>query len=184
MKLRDKKHAFELLAQDLTNQINTKEDMLAAAKQNEADSRAAAGEASSHLSETTESLNADKAQLQDTKADCHKAADEWAARKASAEQEAEVLQKASDVLSGKFSLLQTKSSRTSLLAKNRNYEQRERVATILRKMGHKFNSFSLLQAAEAAQDDPFVKVRGLIKDLIAELEEQGAAEARDRKSVV
>jgi len=33
----DAKHAFELLAQDLTNQIGTKEDMLAAAKQNQAD---------------------------------------------------------------------------------------------------------------------------------------------------
>merc|ERR1719350_1795587 len=30
----DKKHAYELLVQDLTNQVNTKEDMLAAAKQN------------------------------------------------------------------------------------------------------------------------------------------------------
>lgn len=174
----DKKHQFELLAQDLTNQINTKEDMLAAAKQNEAESRAAAGAASSALAETTEALNADKEQLQSTKVGCHRAADEWVARKASAEQEVTVLQKAMDVLSGKFSLLQTKSTRRSLLTKkSHGFEQRERAASILRQLGHKFSSFSLLQAAEAAQDDPFVKVRALVKDLIANLEEQGAAEA-------
>lgn len=177
----DKKHQYELLVQDLSNQINTKEDMLAAAKQNEGDSRAKAGQASSQLSQTTEALEADKTQLADTKVDCRKAAEEWVARKASAEQEVVVLQKAIDILSGKFSLLQTSArgtkSNISFLARHRNYEQREKAAAILRQMGHKFNSFGLLQAAEAAQDDPFTKVRGLIKDLIMQLEEQAAAEA-------
>lgn len=175
----DKKHAYELLVQDLSNQINTKEDMLAAAKQNEGDSRAKAGQASAQLAQTTEALEADKTQLADTKVDCRKAAEEWVARKASAEQEVAVLQKAVDVLSGKFSLLQTsaKGKKASLLARHRNYEQREKAAAILRQLGHKFNSFGLLQAAEAAQDDPFTKVRGLIKDLIMQLEEQAAAEA-------
>jgi predicted nucleic acid-binding Zn-ribbon protein len=102
------------------------------------------------------------------------AADEWTARKNSAEEEMATLQKAVDVLNGKFSLLQTK---TSLLRKNKNYSQRDQVATILRRLGHKFNSFSMLQAAENAMDDPFVKVRGLIKDMIMHLEEQAAEEA-------
>ena len=176
----DKKHSYELLVQDLSNQINTKEDMLAAAKQNEGDSRAKAGQASAALAQTTEALEADKTQLADTKVDCRRAAEEWVARKASAEQEVEVLQKAVDVLSGKFSLLQTsaKGKKSSLLARgHRNYEQREKASAILRQLGHKFNSFGLLQAAEAAQDDPFTKVRGLVKDLIMQLEEQAAAEA-------
>lgn len=173
----DKKHAHELLVQDLTNQVNTKEDMLAGAKQNEADSRAAAGAASASLSEVSDSLSADEAELADTKTDCHTAADEWTARKASAEQEMEVLQKAVDVLSGKFSLLQTSSKTRSFLKKDRKYEVRDQVATLLRHMGHKFNSFAMLQAAEGAMDDPFVKVRGLIKDMIAQLETQAAEEA-------
>jgi len=84
-----------------------------------------------------------------------------------------VLQKAMDILSGKFSLLQTSSKRES----SHNFDQRERAAAVLRRLGHKFNSFGFLQAAEAAQDDPFVKVRAMVKDLIANLEEQGAAEA-------
>merc|ERR1719362_993902 len=151
--------------------------MLAAAKQNEADSREAAGAASSGLAEVNDSLASDEAALLDEKSDCKIYADEWAARKESAEQEAEVLQKAADVLSGKFSLLQTGTSRTTLLSKNRNYDQRDKVATILRHLGHKFNSFSMLQAAEKAMDDPFVKIRGLIKDMISQLEQQAAEEA-------
>merc|ERR1719362_2345953 len=151
--------------------------MLAAAKQNEADSREAAGAASSGLAEVNDSLASDEAALLDEKSDCKIYAEEWAARKESAEQEAEVLQKAADVLSGKFSLLQTGTSRTTLLSKNRNYDQRDKVATILRHLGHKFNSFSMLQAAEKAMDDPFVKIRGLIKDMISQLEQQAAEEA-------
>jgi hypothetical protein len=174
----DKKHAYELLVQDLTNQINTKEDMLAAAKQNEADSREAAGAASASLAETSDVLSADETSLLDTKSDCKTYADEWAARKASAEEEAAVLQKASDVLAGKFALLQVKTTTKTLLSKrNRNYDQRDQVATILRHLGHKFNSFSMLQAAQGAMDDPFVKVRGLIKDMIMQLEQQAAEEA-------
>jgi len=173
----DKKHSFELLEQDLHNQVNTKEDMLAAAKQNEADSRAAAGAASASLSDVNEALSADETQLADTKSDCHTYANEWVARKSSADQEVEVLQKAMDVLAGKFSLLQTSTGASLLSRKNRNYAQRDRVSTMLRHLGHKFNSFSMLQAAEAAMDDPFGKVRSLIKDMIANLETQAAEEA-------
>jgi len=83
------------------------------------------------------------------------------------------LDKAVEILSGKFSLLQTSSTKSS----SKNFEQREKAAALLRKLGHKFNNFGLLQAASSAQADPFVKVRGLIKDMIMKLEESAAAEA-------
>lgn len=83
------------------------------------------------------------------------------------------LDKAVEILSGKFSLLQTSSRKSS----SKNFEQREKAAALLRKLGHKFNNFGLLQAASSAQADPFLKVRGLVKDMIMKLEEQAAAEA-------
>jgi len=157
----------------LTNQIGTKEDMLAAAKQNQADAAEAAGKAGADFAATSDALEADKKQLADTKTDCHKAADAWTARKASADEEMATLDKAVEILSGKFSLLQTSSTKSS----SKNFEQREKAAALLRKLGHKFNNFGLLQAASSAQADPFVKVRGLIKDMIMKLEESAAAEA-------
>jgi len=170
----DSKHAYELLIQDLSNQMSTKEDMLAAAKQNQADAAEAAGKAGADFAATSDALASDKTSLADTKTDCHKAADAWTARKASAEEEMATLEKAIDILSGKFSLLQTG---TSTHKKNDVFETREKAAALLRKLGHKFNNFGLLQAATSAQADPFVKVRGLIKDMIMKLEEAASAEA-------
>jgi len=168
----DKKHSFELLAQDLTSQVETKSEMLASAQQNKADAEEAAGKASADLATTAESVSADKTQLSDTQSDCKTSGEEWGARKASADGEVAALTKAVDILSAKFSLLQT-GARTHTAGD----DAREKAATILRKLGHKFNSFGLLQAASSAQEDPFGKVRGLISDMIMKLEKQAADEA-------
>jgi septal ring factor EnvC (AmiA/AmiB activator) len=48
---------------------------------------------------------------------------------------------------------------------------------MLRKLGRKFNSFGLMQVAQSASSDPFVKIRGLIENMITKLEEQAAEEA-------
>ncbi|CAD7931237.1 unnamed protein product [Amoebophrya sp. A25] len=171
----DAKHAYELLAQDLTNQISTKEDLLAAAKQNQADAAEAAGKAGADFAATSDALASDKQSLADTKADCHKAADAWTARKASADDEMDTLAKAIEILSGKFSLLQT--SAHVVRKGSDEFEIREKASAILRRLGHKFNNFGLLQAASSAQADTFGKVRTLIKDMIMKLEESAAAEA-------
>lgn len=167
----DSKHAFEMLAQDLTNQVQAKEEGLANAKQFKEDAAAAAGAAGSQLQQTNDSLEADKAALADTKVDCHRNAEEWKARKASAEQEMSVLQKAMDILSGKFSLLQISKT------KGPNYDARSKASGLLRKLGHKLDSFGLLQAAQSVSDDAFGKVREMISDMIMRLERQAQEEA-------
>lgn len=173
------RHQFELLAQDLKNQENTVTDQIAALKETEAKATASAKQAESDLASTTESLNADKTQLTETVADCKTYAEEWAARKASATEEASVLGQAIEILSGKFSLAQTSfvqlSNDSSLDA--RSYEKRSKASMILRQLGHEFNSFGLMQVASAAMDDPFVKIRGMIKDMISKLEEEAQKEA-------
>lgn len=163
------KHAFEMLAQDLTNQIQSKEEGLSNAKQYKEDAAAAAGAAGAQLQQTAEALEADKTSLADTKVDCQRNADEWKARKASAEQEQATLTKAIDILAGKFSLLQ--------ISKKGNFDARSRASGILRKLGHKLDSFGLLQAAQSVSDDPFVKVREMINDMIMRLETQAREEA-------
>merc|ERR1719267_365256 len=47
----------------------------------------------------------------------------------------------------------------------------------LKKMGRQYNSFALMQMANKAASDPFVKIRGLINDMIAKLEKQAQEEA-------
>jgi hypothetical protein len=165
----DSKHAFEVLSQDLKNRIQAKEEALSNAKQFKEDAAAAAGAAGAQLQQTSDALDSDKSVLADTKVDCQRNADEWKARKASAEQEVVTLQKAMDILSGKFSLLQ--------LSKGSGYDSRSKASALLRKLGHKLDSFGLLQAAQSVSDDPFGKVREMISDMIMRLERQAQEEA-------
>merc|ERR1719296_50141 len=44
-------------------------------------------------------------------------------------------------------------------------------------MGREYNQFALIQAAESASQDPFVKVRGMVSEMIAKLEEEQRKEA-------
>jgi len=46
---------------------------------------------------------------------------------------------------------------------------RSKIARKLQGLGRKFHSFALMQLASAAQSDPFVKIRGLIEDMIDKL---------------
>lgn len=191
-KLREKemnaRHKFELLVQDLKNQENSITDQVSALKETEAKSTAAAKQAEADLATTTESLEADTADLSETKAGCAQYAKDWEARQASATEEISVIQQAIEILSGKFGLLQKSASSflqiasedETLVSKSvdaKDYERRSNAAMILRRLSHEFNSFGLMQVAVAAQDDPFVKVRGMIKDMISKLEEEAQKEA-------
>merc|ERR1711977_105251 len=47
-------------------------------------------------------------------------------------------------------------------------------------MSHSFGSFALMQLAGSAASDPFVKIRGLIEDMIAKLLKEAQEEATQK----
>lgn len=181
------RHQFELVAQDLKNQENSITEQIAALKETEAKATASAKQAEADHVTATETLNADTTELSTTRADCKSYVKEWAARKASATEEIAVIGQAVEILSGKFGLLQTSTpsflqvdSEAGSVSKTEDgaeYERRSNAAMVLRRLSHEYNSFGLMQVAVAAQADPFVKVRGMIKDMISKLEEEGQKEA-------
>lgn len=179
-KLREKdmsaRHAYELLVQDLTNQQQNKEEQVASLQEQQAKQTAVGKQAGADLATAQETLKADTEELTSTKGGCVKYAKEWSARKAEAEQEIAVIAQATDILNGKFggeSLLQVKVDVNS----ENEFHKRAEAGQLLRKLSREFNSFGLMQVATSAQDDPFVKVRGMIKEMITKLEDGAEKEA-------
>merc|ERR1719231_2144834 len=59
-------------------------------------------------------------------------------------------------------------------------DARQRISNKLRSIGMKYHSFALMQLASVAASDPFVKIRGLIEEMIASLLKQAEEEATQK----
>merc|ERR1719355_249527 len=59
-------------------------------------------------------------------------------------------------------------------------DARSRVSKKLHSIGMKFHSFALMQLASVAASDPFVKIRGLIEEMIATLLKEAEEEATQK----
>merc|ERR1719503_402220 len=58
--------------------------------------------------------------------------------------------------------------------------KRSKVVTILKQLGQTHHSFAFAQMASMASSDPFVKIRGLIEDMIAKLVKEAEEEATQK----
>merc|ERR1719421_1009818 len=59
-------------------------------------------------------------------------------------------------------------------------EVRAKLSKKFRSLGKKFHSFALMQMAGAAASDPFVKIRGLIEDMLTKLITEANEEASQK----
>merc|ERR1719169_134288 len=59
-------------------------------------------------------------------------------------------------------------------------ETRVKLVQKIQMLGKKFHSFGLMQLASVAGSDPFVKIRGLIEDMIAKLLKEAQEEATQK----
>jgi chromosome segregation ATPase len=174
------KHAHELFAQSKANEIATFNKQLAQAKNALAGGKNKKGAAEKALAAEKATLEADSAYLAECSKSCADKASMWAERQASANEEMSVLDQAKEVLASKVVVLAQTGMKTRRVSAD-SLDKREKVVSMLRRLGRRFNSFGLLQAASAASADPFEKVRGLIKEMIAKLEKQAADEASQKE---
>merc|ERR1719488_130016 len=58
--------------------------------------------------------------------------------------------------------------------------KRDRVVSILKGLASKHHSFALTQMASMARSDPFVKIRGLIEDMVSKLLKEAQEDATMR----
>mmetsp|Transcript_112517 Transcript_112517/g.206495 ORF Transcript_112517/g.206495 Transcript_112517/m.206495 type:complete len:669 (+) Transcript_112517:56-2062(+) len=185
------KHAFEMLIKDLTAQSNdASADRTAKAELKAAKLEAKASD-EGEKSDTTKTMNADKAYLADTTALCKSKAADFESRQTLRAEEIVAIEKAIEILSSaavsgaatKYlpsSLAQKKSSALVQLRADGHPEGQKFVAQFLQNKAQQLNSRVLAAVAARAAEDPFAKVKKMIKDLIVRLMEEANEEAEHK----
>jgi len=185
-------HEFKMLEQNLEAEVAHTNEKLATATKTKASAQESQATAEGDLAETTKTKAADEEYSENLKTECELAAKEWAARQASAKEEMAAIDKAKEILvSGVVAFVQ---SGTKLASKNTNKglnfddsdsddakdEVRVKLVQKIQQLGKQFHSFGLMQLASVAGSDPFVKIRGLIEDMIAKLLKEAQEEATQK----
>merc|ERR1719159_2406563 len=142
--------------------------------------------ASEKLVETTKSKAADEEYASTLKTECESKASEWEARQKSATEEMGAIDKAKEILVSGVTALTQVSIKTRRWNPDDDDEsdavaaKRSKVVTLLKQLGQKSHSFAFAQLANMATSDPFVKIRGLIEDMIAKLLKEAEEEATQK----
>jgi len=172
------KHNFDMLAQSLNDQLAADNKDLAEEKTNKAANEESLATATSDLSVTVKTLQNGLEELDTANTNCMRVAADHGATVKAREEELKVIAEARKIVeeatSGGASFLQLQTS--SDLAQ-------VEIVTMIKKLAKTEHSAALSQLASRITavmrygDDPFVKVKGLITDMIKKLEEEAAAEA-------
>jgi len=180
----DEQHSSEMIVSGLENELEHGKDKLSSATTNKAAATEAKGKAEADLVEIEKTKAADEEYSATLSTECQQTAAAWEERLKSAKEEMGAIDKAKEILvSGVKAFVQV-ASKTS--TKTRSYDDdddektsaaRVQVANLLQKLSHEHHSFALAQLASMAGSDPFVKIRGLIEDMIAKLLKEAQEEA-------
>jgi len=183
------KHAYDMLMQDLKAQIAQGEADRGSKAESKAKKLQAKADASGDLNDTTATKDADKKYLGDLSATCEQKAGDFESRQQLRADEIVAIEKAIEIISSGAvagnankhlpTMLQKKSALAQLRSTSAVQSQ-ERVAQYLRAQATKLNSRVLAAVADHASDDPFQKVKKMIKDLIVRLMEEANDEAEHK----
>jgi len=187
-----KQHNFDTFAQSLTDGLKIAGDKLADSKKGKAAATEAAGKAKAELVEATESKAADEKFLTTLTADCKETAASWEERQSSAHAEMGAINKATEILSEGVRVFmqvgqKNKKGDGDLDKDEKDFddtdapapvdEKRQKVVEKLKQLSSKYGSYALMELAGTAASDPFVKVKGLIEEMIAKLVKEANEEA-------
>jgi len=180
-------HNFQMIEKGLNDEIAHNNEKLGLAKSAHAAAEEALAKAQGDLAETTSTKNADTTYAATLKTECETSAMEWAARQASAKEEMAAIDKATEILTtGVVALSQVGVSRKMKRFNGMDDDSddtssvRNRLSSKLQGLGKKYHSFALMQLAGHASSDPFVKIRGLIEEMMAKLLKEAQEEASQK----
>jgi len=185
------KHAFDMLIQDLTAQIEQATADRTSKSETKAKKLQAKATAEGDLADTTATKEADEKYLSDLTALCEQKATDFESRQQLRADEIVAIEKAIEILSSEAvagnaakylpTMLQRKvAASLAQLRSSSQAQVRANLELYLREQGKKLNSRVLSALASHVTDDPFVKVKKMIKDLIVRLMEEANEEAEHK----
>jgi len=180
------KDAYDMLMQDLKSQLKTDNNDIEVSTETKAKKLEAQAKAEGDMGDTTDSMNEDTKYLADLSATCQEKSTAFEARQQLRAEELEAIEKAIEIVSsGAVSgsadkhlpaLVQQKKTSFAQLRSVLSNDQ-AKVVLYLQMRAKELNSRVLDMLATRASEDPFAKVKKMIKDLIVKLLEEANEEA-------
>jgi cell division septum initiation protein DivIVA len=181
------KHAYDMLMQDLNAQIAQAEKDRSEKAETKAAKLQARADAEGDLKDTTTTKEADEKYLADLTATCEQKASDFESRQQLRADEIVAIEKAIEIISSEAVSGNAEKHLPTMLQKASSFAQlrsssgtQHRVAEYLEAQAKKLNSRVLAAVAAHAADDPFKKVKKMIKDLIVRLMEEANEEAEHK----
>lgn len=171
-------NAHALLKQSLENEISNGKKEMGEATHLKATLAEKLAQAEKDSAVEKKGLSEDEAYLRDLKRDCQSRAQEFEVESKDTDAELTALGKAKAILTKKFAALVETSSRVK--ARTQGEDARAQALRLIEQVGKKYHSTALVSLAYRAAADPFVKIRGMIEDMIAKLLQEAAEEATQK----
>merc|ERR1719316_1110082 len=164
-------HNYQMMTASLKSALDLAKKKTSDCQATKASLTESSGKATGELAETKKSKMTDGMYLDTLKQECEQAAKEWAERQKSASGEIAAIEKAKEILQSKVKVLVQFDDPYEGAPEDDAKEAatRRHLVDQLQGLGHKFNSYAMMEMAGAAAEDPFTKIRGLIEDMIAKL---------------
>lgn len=186
----NKKHSYDMMAQDLTSQIESGTEERESKAGKKAGREEAKGSYEGELADTMATLKADMKFLQDLDVECQQKSSDFAQRQELRAGEIEALKKAMEIMGGSVvgggtqhlpSLVEVKKHASLAQLRSDTYSPLQgRVASFLQGRAKKEHSQILSLVATKVQADPFKKVTKMIRDMITKLTEEANDEAEHK----
>mmetsp|Transcript_99911 Transcript_99911/g.288502 ORF Transcript_99911/g.288502 Transcript_99911/m.288502 type:complete len:614 (-) Transcript_99911:75-1916(-) len=185
------KHNFDRLSASLKRQIVQDEKNLAVEKMNKAEAEQGKAVATGNLETTKKSLKNSKEELASTQSACLTTAADYEATLTGRQEELKVIAEAKKDLVDSTSGAESKTYALVQLRAQADEAGQADIVAFMKGLARTHHSAALAQLASQISavarfggrsgQDPFAKIKDLIRDLIAKLEKEASADAQEKK---